>query len=291
MKIIDGKKISNDVLDEIKIVVDERIKNRKKVPHLAAVLVGDDGPSETYVKSKIRACERVGFNSSLFKFDMDISQDELLKEIIKINENQDIDGFIVQLPLPSNIDQEKILTQISPDKDVDGFHPYNYGKMTLGIDTFLPATPAGIVELIKRYKIELSGKKCLVIGRSQIVGLPISILLGQNKSYANATVTVAHSRTKNLDLLCASSNIIVSAIGIPNFLKSSMVSDKTVIIDVGISRIEDSTSPRGYKIVGDVDIEDFRDRDIMITPVPGGVGPMTIAMLLQNTLKACQLND
>ena len=291
MKIIDGKKISNDVLDEIKIVVDERIKNRKKVPHLAAVLVGDDGPSETYVKSKIRACERVGFNSSLFKFDMDISQDELLKEIIKINENQDIDGFIVQLPLPSNIDQEKILTQISPNKDVDGFHPYNYGKMTLGIDTFLPATPAGIVELIKRYKIELSGKKCLVIGRSQIVGLPISILLGQNKSYANATVTIAHSRTKNLDLLCASSNIIISAIGIPNFLKSSMVSDKTVIIDVGISRIEDSTSPRGYKIVGDVDIEDFRDRDIMITPVPGGVGPMTIAMLLQNTLKACQLND
>lgn len=291
MKIIDGKKISNDVLDEIKIVVDDRIKNRKKVPHLAAVLVGDDGPSETYVKSKIRACERVGFNSSLFKFDMDISQDELLKEIIKINENQDIDGFIVQLPLPSNIDQEKILTQISPNKDVDGFHPYNYGKMTLGIDTFLPATPAGIVELIKRYKIELSGKKCLVIGRSQIVGLPISILLGQNKSYANATVTVAHSRTKNLDLLCASSNIIISAIGIPNFLKSSMVSDKTVIIDVGISRIEDSTSPRGYKIVGDVDIEDFRDRDIMITPVPGGVGPMTIAMLLQNTLKACQLND
>ena len=291
MKIIDGKKISNDVLDEIKIVVDERIKNRKKVPHLAAVLVGEDGPSETYVKSKIRACERVGFNSSLFKFDMDISQDELLKEIIKINENQDIDGFIVQLPLPSNIDQEKILTQISPNKDVDGFHPYNYGKMTLGIDTFLPATPAGIVELIKRYKIELSGKKCLVIGRSQIVGLPISILLGQNKSYANATVTVAHSRTKNLDLLCASSNIIISAIGIPNFLKSTMVSDKTVIIDVGISRIEDSTSPRGYKIVGDVDIEDFRDRDIMITPVPGGVGPMTIAMLLQNTLKACQLND
>ena len=291
MKIIDGKKISNDVLDEIKIVVDERIKNRKKVPHLAAVLVGDDGPSETYVKSKIRACERVGFNSSLFKFDMDISQDELLKEIIKINKNQDIDGFIVQLPLPSNIDQEKILTQISPNKDVDGFHPYNFGKMTLGIDTFLPATPAGIVELIKRYKIELSGKKCLVIGRSQIVGLPISILLGQNKSYANATVTVAHSRTKNLDLLCASSNIIISAIGIPNFLKSSMVSDKTVIIDVGISRIEDSTSPRGYKIVGDVDIEDFRDRDIMITPVPGGVGPMTIAMLLQNTLKACQLND
>ena len=291
MKIIDGKKISNDVLDEIKIVVDERIKNRKKVPHLAAVLVGDDGPSETYVKSKIRACERVGFNSSLFKFDMDISQDELLKEIIKINENQDIDGFIVQLPLPSNIDQEKILTQISPNKDVDGFHPYNFGKMTLGIDTFLPATPAGIVELIKRYKIELSGKKCLVIGRSQIVGLPISILLGQNKSYANATVTVAHSRTKQLDLLCASSNIIISAIGIPNFLKSSMVSDKTVIIDVGISRIEDSTSPRGYKIVGDVDIEDFRDRDIMITPVPGGVGPMTIAMLLQNTLKACQLND
>ena len=209
MKIIDGKKISNDVLDEIKNHVEDRLNNRKKVPHLAAVLVGDDGPSQTYVNSKIKACERVGFNSSLFKFNDNITEDELLNEITKINENKEIDGFIVQLPLPSNIDQEKILTQVSPEKDVDGFHPFNYGKMTLGIDTFIPATPAGIVELIKRYKIDLSGKRCLVIGRSQIVGRPISILLSQNQSFANATVTVAHSKSKELETLCINSDLII----------------------------------------------------------------------------------
>ena len=291
MKIIDGKKISNDVLNEIKKHVDVRIKNRKKIPHLAAVLVGEDGPSQTYVNSKIRACERVGFNSSLFKFQDKITENELLNEITKINENKEIDGFIVQLPLPPHIDQEKILTEVSPDKDVDGFHPLNYGKMTLGIDTFLPATPAGIIELIKRYKIDLSGKRCLVIGRSQIVGRPISILLSQNKPHANATVTLAHSRSKDLDLLCKNSDIIITAIGIPEFLKSSMVSDNTKIIDVGISRIDDDSNSKGYKIVGDVDFEDFKQRDVMITPVPGGVGPMTIAMLLSNTLKACKLND
>jgi len=291
MRIIDGKKISNDVLDEIKNHVEDRVKNRKKVPHLAAVLVGDDGPSQTYVSSKIRACERVGFNSSLFKFNDNITEDELLNEITKINENKEIDGFIVQLPLPSNIDQEKILTQVSPDKDVDGFHPFNYGKMTLGIDTFIPATPAGIVELIKRYKIDLSGKRCLVIGRSQIVGRPISILLSQNQSFANATVTVAHSRSKELETLCINSDLIISAIGIPKFLKSNMVSDNSIIIDVGISRVVDDISSKGYKIVGDVDFEDLSQRDVMITPVPGGVGPMTISMLLKNTLKACELKD
>ena len=291
MKIINGKKISNDVLNEIKKHVDVRMKNRKKIPHLAAVLVGEDGPSQTYVNSKIRACERVGFNSSLFKFHDKITENELLNEITKINENKEIDGFIVQLPLPPHIDQEKILTQVSPDKDVDGFHPLNYGKMTLGIDTFLPATPAGIIELIKRYKIDLSGKRCLVIGRSQIVGRPISILLSQNKPHANATVTLAHSRSKDLNLLCKNSDIIITAIGIPEFLKSSMVSDNTKIIDVGISRIDDDSNSKGYKIVGDVDFEDFNQRDVMITPVPGGVGPMTIAMLLSNTLKACKLND
>jgi methylenetetrahydrofolate dehydrogenase (NADP+)/methenyltetrahydrofolate cyclohydrolase len=291
MKIIDGKKISNDVLDEIKNHVEDRVNNRKKVPHLAAILVGDDGPSQTYVNSKIRACERVGFNSSLFKFNDNINEDELLNEITKINENKEIDGFIVQLPLPSNIDQEKILTQVSPEKDVDGFHPFNYGKMTLGIDTFIPATPSGIVELIKRYKIDLSGKRCLVIGRSQIVGRPISILLSQNQSFANATVTVAHSRSKELETLCINSDLIVSAIGIPKFLKSRMVSDNSIIIDVGISRVDDETSSKGYKIVGDVDFEDFSHRDVMITPVPGGVGPMTISMLLKNTLKACELKD
>ncbi|MGA0956512.1 MAG: bifunctional 5,10-methylenetetrahydrofolate dehydrogenase/5,10-methenyltetrahydrofolate cyclohydrolase [Flavobacteriaceae bacterium] len=291
MKIIDGKKISIDVLDEIKNHVEDRVNNRKKVPHLAAIIVGDDGPSQTYVNSKIKACEKVGFNSSLFKFNDNISEEELINEITKINENKEIDGFIVQLPLPSNIDQEKILTQVSPDKDVDGFHPLNYGKMTLGIDTFIPATPAGIVELIKRYKIDLSGKRCLVIGRSQIVGRPISILLSQNQSFANATVTVAHSNSKELETLCINSDIIISAIGIPKFLKSNMVSDNTIIIDVGISRVEDDSSSKGYKIVGDVDFEDFNQRDVMITPVPGGVGPMTISMLLKNTLKACQLKD
>jgi methylenetetrahydrofolate dehydrogenase (NADP+)/methenyltetrahydrofolate cyclohydrolase len=291
MKIIDGKKISNDVLDEIKNHVEDRVNNRKKVPHLAAILVGDDGPSQTYVNSKIRACERVGFNSSLFKFNDNIPEDELLNEITKINENKEIDGFIVQLPLPSNIDQEKILTQVSPEKDVDGFHPFNYGKMTLGIDTFIPATPAGIIELIKRYKIDLSGKRCLVIGRSQIVGRPISILLSQNQSFANATVTLAHSRSKELDKLCINSDIIISAIGIPKFLKSKMVSDNSIIIDVGISRVVDETSSKDYIIVGDVDFEDFIQRDVMITPVPGGVGPMTISMLLKNTLKACELKD
>ena len=291
MKIIDGKKISNDVLDEIKNHVEDRVNNRKKVPHLAAILVGDDGPSQTYVNSKIRACERVGFNSSLFKFNDNINEDELLNEITKINENKEIDGFIVQLPLPSNIDQEKILTQVSPEKDVDGFHPFNYGKMTLGIDTFIPATPAGIVELIKRYKIDLSGKRCLVIGRSQIVGRPISIILSQNQYFANATVTVAHSRSKELETLCINSDIIISAIGIPKFLKSNMVSDNSIIIDVGISRVDDEFSSKGYKIVGDVDFEDFNQRDVMITPVPGGVGPMTISMLLKNTLKACELKD
>lgn len=291
MKIIDGKKISIDVLDEIKNHVEDRVNNRKKVPHLAAIIVGDDGPSQTYVNSKIKACEKVGFNSSLFKFNDNISEEELINEITKINENKEIDGFIVQLPLPSNIDQEKILTQVSPDKDVDGFHPLNYGKMTLGIDTFIPATPAGIIELIKRYKIDLSGKRCLVIGRSQIVGRPISILLSQNQSFANATVTVAHSSSKELETLCINSDIIISAIGIPKFLKSNMVSDNTIIIDVGISRVEDDSSSKGYKIVGDVDFEDFNKRDVMITPVPGGVGPMTISMLLKNTLKACQLKD
>ena len=291
MRIIDGKKISNDVLDEIKNHVENRVNNRKKVPHLAAILVGDDGPSQTYVNSKIRACERVGFDSSLFKFNDNITEDELLNEITKINENKEIDGFIVQLPLPSNIDQEKILTQVSPDKDVDGFNPFNYGKMTLGIDTFIPATPAGIVELIKRYKIDLSGKRCLVIGRSQIVGRPISIILSQNQSFANATVTVAHSRSKELETLCINSDLIISAIGIPKFLKSKMVSDNSIIIDVGISRVVDETSSKGYKIVGDVDFEDLSQRDVMITPVPGGVGPMTISMLLKNTLKACELKD
>ena len=291
MKLIDGKKISEKVLDEIKFSVQNRAENNLKVPHLAAILVGDDGASKTYVNSKIKACEKVGFKSSLFKFDDSISEVDLVNQIEKINENNDIDGFIVQLPLPKHIKQEKILNMISPDKDVDGFHPNNYGRMTLGIDTFIPATPAGIIELIERSKIKTEGKKCLVIGRSQIVGRPISILMSQNKSFGNSTVTVAHSRSKNLKKLCLDSDIIISAIGIPEFIKGNMIKKGTSIIDVGITRIEDSSSPKGYRIVGDVDFKSVSNIVDYITPVPGGVGPMTISMLLKNTLKACKKSD
>ena len=291
MKIIDGKKVSNEVLDEIKLAVQNRKKLNLKIPHLAAVLVGDDGPSQTYVNSKIRACERVGFESSLFQFDKSITENELISEIEKINVNDDIDGFIVQLPLPKGINQENILNKVLPKKDVDGFNPINYGKMALGIETFLPATPAGIIELIKRYSIDLKGKKCLVIGRSQIVGRPISILLSQNKIFGNATVTVAHSRSNNLKEICLDSDIIISAIGIPEFIKEDMIKTGSIIIDVGICRVEDDNSLKGYRIVGDVDFDSVYDKVSLITPVPGGVGPMTISMLLKNTLRASSLND
>ena len=291
MKIIDGKKVSIEILDEIKSSVDIRVSNNLKVPHLAAVLVGDDGPSQTYVNSKIKACERVGFESSLFKFQKSISEVDLINEIEKINRNNNIDGFIVQLPLPDGINQENILSKVDPSKDVDGFHPVNYGKMALGIETFLPATPAGIIELISRCKIDLKSKKWLVIGRSQIVGRPISILLSQNKIFGNATVTVAHSRTTNLKELCINSDIIISAIGIPKFIKGNMIKKGVTIIDVGISRIDDKSSSKGYKIVGDVDFENVSSKVGFITPVPGGVGPMTIAMLLKNTLKSCSQTD
>ena len=291
MKLIDGKKISEKVLDEIKFSVRNRVKNNLKIPHLAAILVGDDGASKTYVNSKIKACEKVGFKSSFFKFDDSISEIELLNQIKKINENDDIDGFIVQLPLPKHINQEVILNKVSPAKDVDGFHPNNYGKMTLGIDTFIPATPAGIVELIERSEIQTEGKKCLVIGRSQIVGRPISILLSQNKSFGNSTVTVAHSRSKDLEKLCLDSDIIISAIGMPEFIKGNMIKKGSSIIDVGITRVDDLSSPKGYRIVGDVDFKSVSNTVGYITPVPGGVGPMTIAMLLKNTLKACEFSD
>ena len=291
MKIIDGKKVSNEVLDEIKLAVQNRKNLKLKIPHLAAVLVGDDGPSQTYVNSKIRACERVGFESSLFQFDKSITENELISEIEKINVNDGIDGFIVQLPLPKGINQENILNKVLPKKDVDGFNPINYGKMALGIETFLPATPAGIIELIKRYSIDLKGKKCLVIGRSQIVGRPISILLSQNKIFGNATVTVAHSRSDNLKEICLDSDMIISAIGIPEFIKEDMIKPGSIIIDVGICRVKDDKSLKGYRIVGDVDFESVYDKVSLITPVPGGVGPMTISMLLKNTLRASSLND
>ena len=291
MTIIDGKKISEDILNEISLEVKQRTNKGYKTPHLAAILVGEDGPSQTYVNSKINACKEVGFKSSLFKYDNNISEEKLLEEIGKINNDDDIDGFIVQLPLPNSINQENILNCVNPKKDVDGFHPLNYGKMTLGIDSFVPATPHGILELIKRYKIDLNGKKCLVIGRSQIVGRPISILLSQSKEFCNATVTLAHSRTLNLNELTLDSDIIISAIGKPEFLTENMVKEGSIVIDVGISRVRDDNSNKGYKIVGDVDFKNVSKKTSFITPVPGGVGPMTIAMLLRNTLVACRKND
>ena len=291
MTIIDGKKISEDILNEISLDVNERVKRGAKTPHLAAILVGNDGPSETYVNSKIKACKKVGFKSSLFKYGDNISEEELLNEIENINNDNDIDGFIVQLPLPSSINQENILSFVNPKKDVDGFHPINYGKMTLGIDSFIPATPHGILELFKRYKLKLNGKKCLVIGRSQIVGRPISILLSQSNEFCNATVTVAHSRTIDLDKLALDSDVIISAIGKPKFLKAEMVKEGAIIIDVGISRVKDASSKKGYTIVGDVDFKNVSKKASYITPVPGGVGPMTIAMLLSNTLIACRKKD
>ena len=291
MTIIDGKKISEDILNEIAIEVQARTKRGDKTPHLAAILVGDDGPSQTYVNSKIKACEKVDFKSSLFKYDNNISEEKLLDEIEMINNNDDIDGFIVQLPLPSSINQENILNCINPNKDVDGFHPINYGKMTLGINSFIPATPHGILELFKRYKINLNGKKCLVIGRSQIVGRPISILLSQSNQFCNATVTLAHSRTLDLNKLALDSDVIISAIGRPEFLKENMVKQGAIIIDVGISRVKDAELKKGYRIAGDVDFKNVSKKASYITPVPGGVGPMTIAMLLKNTLLACQNND
>tara|TARA_B000000460_G_scaffold196846_1_gene143511 strand:+ start:290 stop:1165 length:876 start_codon:yes stop_codon:yes gene_type:complete len=291
MTIIDGKKISEDILNEISLEVKQRTNKGYKTPHLAAILVGEDGPSQTYVNSKINACKEVGFKSSLFKYDNNITEEKLLEEIGKINNDDDIDGFIVQLPLPNSINQENILNCVNPNKDVDGFHPLNYGKMTLGIDSFVPATPHGILELIKRYKIDLNGKKCLVIGRSQIVGRPISILLSQSKEFCNATVTLAHSRTLNLNELTLDSDIIISAIGKPEFLTENMVKEGSIVIDVGISRVRDDNSNKGYKIVGDVDFKNVSKKTSFITPVPGGVGPMTIAMLLRNTLVACRKND
>jgi|TARA_B100000809_G_scaffold61733_1_gene58497 methylenetetrahydrofolate dehydrogenase (NADP+)/methenyltetrahydrofolate cyclohydrolase len=291
MTIIDGKKISEDILNEISLEVEQRTNKGYKTPHLAAILVGDDGPSQTYVNSKINACKEVGFKSSLFKYDNNITEEKLLEEIGKINNDDDIDGFIVQLPLPNSINQENILNCVNPNKDVDGFHPLNYGKMTLGIDSFVPATPHGILELIKRYKIDLNGKKCLVIGRSQIVGRPISILLSQSKEFCNATVTLAHSRTLNLNELTLDADVIISAIGRPEFLTENMVKEGSIIIDVGISRVKDDNSNKGYKIVGDVDFKNVSKKTSFITPVPGGVGPMTIAMLLRNTLVACRKND
>ncbi|MGO1752036.1 MULTISPECIES: bifunctional 5,10-methylenetetrahydrofolate dehydrogenase/5,10-methenyltetrahydrofolate cyclohydrolase [Psychroflexus] len=290
MTILDGKKVSNDIKNEIKADVDQMIAKNEKVPHLAAVLVGNDGASMTYVNSKVKACERVGFKSTLVKLSSTISELELLEQIKKLNEDDDIDGFIVQLPLPKQIDTQKVLMTVDPDKDVDGFHPTNFGKMALDMTSFIPATPFGILELLERYNVETNGKHTVVIGRSHIVGRPMSILMGRKGFPGNSTVTLTHSHTKNITQIISQADIVISALGKPNFLKAEMVKDDVVVIDVGITRVPDETKKRGYRITGDVDYENVSKKASHITPVPGGVGPMTIAMLLKNTLLARELH-
>lgn len=286
MEILDGKKVSEQIKEEITEVVASMKANGEKVPHLAAVLVGNDGASLTYVGSKVRSCEKIGFESTLIQLPETTTEEELLVEITKLNENPEIDGFIVQLPLPKQIDEQKVLMAIDPDKDVDGFHPTNFGRMALELETFIPATPFGILELLKRYKVETSGKHVVVIGRSHIVGRPMSILMSQKGYPGDATVTLTHSRTKNLTEITKEADIVITALGSPDFLKADMVKDGVVIIDVGITRVPDETKPRGYRITGDVDYAEVAPKSSFITPVPGGVGPMTIAMLLKNTLLA-----
>lgn len=291
MTILDGRKTSSDIKDEIADAVVKLKSENNKTPHLAAILVGTDGASMTYVNGKVKACERVGFNSTLIDLPEDTTEEELLDNIDKLNADKDIDGFIVQLPLPKHIDAQKILKLIDPDKDVDGFHPTNVGRMALDLPCFLSATPYGIMELLERYNVETSGKDVVVIGRSHIVGRPLSILMSQKRKAGNATVTVAHSRTKNLSGITQKSDIIIAALGIPEFLTGDMVKDGVTVIDVGITRVPDAGKTRGYRLAGDVHFESVSKKAAYITPVPGGVGPMTIAMLLKNTLLACERNQ
>jgi len=286
MTILDGKKVSNDIKNEITEEVKKIKAKGEKVPHLAAIIVGNDGASLTYVASKVRACERVGFESTMVRMSNTTSEVELLDKIEELNTNSDINGFIIQLPLPPQINTQKVLMAVNPDKDVDGFHPMNFGKMALDMSTFIPATPFGILELLDRYGVETKGKHTVVIGRSHIVGRPMSILMGRKGFPGNSTVTLTHSHTKNITQITSQADIIISALGVPNFLKAEMVKDGAIIIDVGITRVENENSPKGYVITGDVDFENVSKKASFITPVPGGVGPMTIAMLLKNTLLA-----
>ena len=284
MELLDGKKTSTLVQEAIAEEVREIVAQGQRPPHLVAILVGDNGASMTYVNNKVTACERVGFASSVVNLPENVSQEDLLKEIEELNEDKGIDGFIVQLPLPKHINEQEVLLAINPDKDADGFHPTNFGRMALGLEAFIPATPYGILELLSQYKIPTDGKNVVVIGRSDIVGRPISILLSQKPW--NATVILTHSRTQNLAELTQKADIIIAALGIPNFLKAEMVKEGAVIIDVGITRVKDASAKKGFRIVGDVDFEHVKNKASYITPVPGGVGPMTIAMLMKNTLNA-----
>lgn len=286
MQIIDGKATSLAIQLEIQQEVASRIAAGGKKPHLAAIIVGDNPASRAYVGHKIKACERVGFDSTLVELSENIREEELLAEVDALNADEAIDGFIVQLPLPDHIDSQRVLERVSPSKDVDGFHPVNAGKLSLGLPGFQPATPAGIMELLKRHGIETSGKHAVVLGRSAIVGTPMTLLLSRNADPGNCTVTLCHSRTENLKSIARSADILIAAIGRPHFVTADMVKPGAVVIDVGINRIPDSSKKSGSRLTGDVDAEALRDADGYITPVPGGVGPMTIAMLLKNTLAA-----
>ncbi|MCQ2606154.1 MAG: bifunctional methylenetetrahydrofolate dehydrogenase/methenyltetrahydrofolate cyclohydrolase FolD [Bacteroidales bacterium] len=286
MELIDGKKVSESIKQDIAKEV-EAIKARgEKVPHLAAILVGNDGGSVTYVNNKVKSCEQCGFTSTLKTFDENISEETLLQTVQEFNNDPDIDGFIVQLPLPKHIDSQKVIEAIDPTKDVDGFHPMNVGKMMIGLPCFKSATPAGILELLKFYNIETAGKHCVVIGRSNIVGKPMSVLLGQ-KGW-DCTVTLCHSRTKNLEEICASADILIAALGAPGFVKANMVKEGAVVIDVGTTRVTDATRERGWRLCGDVQFDEVAPKCSYITPVPGGVGPMTICSLMINTLQAAR---
>lgn len=284
MQLLDGKLTSNTLKDEIAKEVSELLAKGGKKPHLAAILVGSNGASETYVGAKVKACEKVGFDSTLVRMSEDVSEEELLNEVRKINENPSIDGLIVQLPLPNHISEIKVTETILPEKDVDGFHPVNIGRMTLNLPTFLPATPAGIVELLDRYDVETSGKHCVVIGRSHIVGSPMSILMARNAKVGNCTVTLTHSRTTNLEEISRSADILIVALGKPEFVTADMVKEGAVVVDVGITRVKSDKTKSGWKLKGDVAFDDVASKCSFITPVPGGVGPMTIASLLKNTL-------
>ena len=284
MILLDGKKTSRDIQEEIAVEVSKLMDNGGRRPHLSAILVGSNGASETYVNAKVLACKRVGFKSTLFHFDDNISELELLSQIDSVNKDEDIDGLIVQLPLPTHIDEMKVTQAIAPVKDVDGFHPINIGRMALNLPTYLPATPAGILELLERYNVDTLGKNCVVIGRSHIVGSPISILMSRDGNPGNCTVTLTHSKTKNLKKITRDADILIVALGKANFVTSDMVKDGVCIIDVGITRVESDVTKTGWKLLGDVDFDKVKSKCSFITPVPGGVGPMTIAMLLRNTL-------
>ncbi len=288
MKLIDGKETSKVIRREIAEEVKKLLKEGGKRPHLAAVLVGHDGGSESYVKGKMRACEEVGFKSSLIRYETDVTEEELLSKVQELNDDPDIDGFIVQLPLPDHISEQKVIEAVDPRKDVDGFHPQNVGRMAIGLPAFVSATPQGIMELLKRYEIETEGKHCVVVGRSNIVGRPMSILMSQKGYPGNATVTVCHSRTPNIEEICRQADILIAAIGSPGFVKEDMVKKGAVVIDVGTTRMPSTKTKSGWKLRGDVDFDNVAPKTSYISPVPGGVGPMTITSLIINTLKAAR---